>query len=64
MTDRALTEPHASSPAEIKARLAAERRGMPFLLYRDADGRQRITELDAGVGRLTIGRQRSWRTGP
>jgi len=57
VTDRTLTDPHASSPAELKARLAAERRGMPFLLYRDGEGRQRIAELEAGVARLTIGRR-------
>ena len=31
-----------STPAEVKARLDAERRGGPFLLYRDGDGAQVI----------------------
>ena len=57
MTERALTGPHGSTPAELKARLAAERRGTPFLLYRDADGEQRIVELDDSVARVTIGRR-------
>jgi pSer/pThr/pTyr-binding forkhead associated (FHA) protein len=42
------------SPAELVDRLAAERRGVPFLLYLDGEGRQRIVEL---AGReLSIGR--------
>jgi pSer/pThr/pTyr-binding forkhead associated (FHA) protein len=51
-----LTDPHASTPAELAARLAAERAGGPFLLYRDADGRQTITPLDTAVP-MTIGRR-------
>ena len=47
---------HASSPAELQERLAAERRGVPFLVYRAAGGEQRLLELGDGVGRLTIGR--------
>jgi len=57
MDERMLTDPHASSPAELKARLEAERRGTPFLLYRDAEGRQHIAELGADVAGLTIGRR-------
>lgn len=52
-----LTDPHASTPAELKARMEAERRGAPFLLYRDGDGRQQIAELDAAGAGLTIGRR-------
>jgi pSer/pThr/pTyr-binding forkhead associated (FHA) protein len=55
MTERALTDLHASTPAELQARLAAERAGTPFLLFRDGDGRQTIAELDAA--RVTIGRR-------
>ena len=51
-----MAESHASSPAELKAQLEVERRGTSFLLYRDADGAQRILELDAG-GTVTIGRR-------
>jgi pSer/pThr/pTyr-binding forkhead associated (FHA) protein len=48
---------HASTPAELKARMQAERRGEPFLLYRDGDGRQHIAELDSAATGLTVGRR-------
>ncbi len=45
----------ASTPAELKARLEAERRGGAFLVYRDGEGRQAIVPL---AGRqMTIGRR-------
>jgi hypothetical protein len=47
---------HRATPAELKARLEAERRGRPFLLYRDGDGGQRILDLSSAPERLTIGR--------
>ena len=47
---------HRASPAELKARLEAERRGSPFVLYRDGDDTQRIIELD-GMERLAVGRR-------
>jgi FHA domain len=50
---------HAASPAELQARLQAERRGTPFLLYRDADDRQQIVDLDGAGPRLTVGRKAS-----
>jgi hypothetical protein len=43
-----------SSPAEVKARLEAERRGVPFLLYRDGDDAEVIVPLTAA---LTVGRR-------
>jgi pSer/pThr/pTyr-binding forkhead associated (FHA) protein len=43
--------------AEHEARLAAERLGLPFLVYRDGDGRQRIHPLDRGRRSVTIGRR-------
>jgi hypothetical protein len=43
-----------STPAEVKARLDAERRGGPFLVYRDGGGAQVILFLDAPV---TVGRR-------
>jgi hypothetical protein len=49
-------ELHAGSPRELKDRVAAERRGASFLLYRDDDGRQHLLELGERLGRLTIGR--------
>jgi hypothetical protein len=48
---------HRSSPAELKERRDAERRGVPLLVLRDGDGRQRIHELSADRSPLTIGRQ-------
>jgi pSer/pThr/pTyr-binding forkhead associated (FHA) protein len=48
--------PHQATPAELRERLAAERGGTPFLVYRDGDGSQRILELGRLDGRLTIGR--------
>ena len=49
--------PFRSSPAELEARLAAERRGTPFLFYREESGRQVIVELDALGARATVGRR-------
>jgi len=49
--------PHAASPAELRDRIEAERRGGPFLLYRDGDGRQAIVELSEDAERLTLGRR-------
>jgi pSer/pThr/pTyr-binding forkhead associated (FHA) protein len=53
MTDFALGH---SSPAEIAARLQAEREGCAHLLLRDASGAQMIVPLEATRQRLTIGR--------
>lgn len=50
---------HRATPAELQARLAAERRGRPFLLYRDADERQHIVALDDAPERITMGRSRA-----
>jgi pSer/pThr/pTyr-binding forkhead associated (FHA) protein len=44
---------HRSTPAELKARLEAERRGTPFLLYFDGAGHQVLHEL---TGPITVGR--------
>ena len=46
-------ERHASSPAELQARLAAERAEAPFLELRDGDGVQQIVPLEE---KLTVGR--------
>jgi FHA domain/Bacterial regulatory proteins, luxR family len=46
---------HAASPAELQEQLVAVRGGVPFLLFRDGDGRQRIVRLE-GRERLTVGR--------
>lgn len=49
-------ERHASSPAELQARLAAERAEAPFLELRDGDGVQQIVML---ADELTVGRSPS-----
>lgn len=48
--------PHQATPSELRERLAAERRGTPFLLFRDEDGAQQIIELAAMSQRLMFGR--------
>ena len=48
---------HKSSPAELKARLEAERRGTPFIVLRDDHDRQHIVELTRERSPLTLGRQ-------
>ena len=47
--------PHASSPTELRERIEAERRGVPFLIYRGAEGNQQLFEL-RDTDRLTVGR--------
>jgi len=47
---------HRATPAELKQRNAAQRSERPFLLYRDAEGAQRIEDLGDAPERLTIGR--------
>ena len=46
---------HRGSAVELKERLEAERRGEPFLIYRDDEGTQRLLALADGPPRLTIG---------
>jgi pSer/pThr/pTyr-binding forkhead associated (FHA) protein len=47
---------HAASPQELKLRLQHEQMGEPFLVYRDAGGRQSLFTLHRGKSRVTIGR--------
>ncbi len=48
---------HAASPAELRDRIEAERRGRPFLVLREDDGAQRLVELTVQPGdRLSVGR--------
>jgi pSer/pThr/pTyr-binding forkhead associated (FHA) protein len=44
------------TPAELAERLAAERRGVPLLVYLDGDARQRIFELGDGLRTVCLGR--------
>jgi pSer/pThr/pTyr-binding forkhead associated (FHA) protein len=48
--------PHHSTPLELRERLLAERRGVPFLVFRDAAGGQRIVVLPDDRPHLVIGR--------
>jgi pSer/pThr/pTyr-binding forkhead associated (FHA) protein len=47
---------HSASPAELRERIEAERRGRPFLVYRDDQHEQRILDLDGQGTRLSVGR--------
>jgi pSer/pThr/pTyr-binding forkhead associated (FHA) protein len=47
---------HTATPSELQERMAADRRGIPYLLYRDGGGNQHILSLDEGTDRLTVGR--------
>jgi FHA domain len=55
--DRSPVARHASTPAELKERIAAERTGAPLLIYRDGGGRQHICELSGEASSVTIGRR-------
>ena len=50
---------HAASPQELRERIAAERGGAPFLVYRTDVGDQVLVDLGGAVDRLTIGRRPS-----
>jgi len=46
-----------SSPAvDLKERIEAERKGVPFCVYQDGDGNQLLVELEPFGERVTIGR--------
>lgn len=46
---------HSATPAELRDRIEAERRGRPFLVFRDGDGAQRLLDL-ASLERVSVGR--------
>jgi DNA-binding CsgD family transcriptional regulator len=48
---------HTSTPAELKLRRDAERRGVPFVFFRAGDGALRLHELQAADGTVQIGRR-------
>ena len=50
---------HRRTPVELKAVIAAQRAGSPFLEYRDGDDTQLIVELGPQLERLSIGRTAS-----
>lgn len=47
---------HSSTPAELQARIAAQREGRPFLLLRTDAGEQRIVVLGDDRDTLSVGR--------
>jgi pSer/pThr/pTyr-binding forkhead associated (FHA) protein len=47
------------SAAELKAQIEAERGGLPFLVYRDAEQTQQIFPLTTDLERITVGRSAS-----
>jgi len=47
---------HSASPAELRERIEAERRGRPFLVYRGDGQAQRILDLDGHGTRISVGR--------
>jgi hypothetical protein len=47
---------HAATPSELQDRLEADRRGVPYLLLRDGDDRQRILALPETGERVAVGR--------
>src|ERR1700722_15736326 len=47
----------AQSVSDLKARVDAERRGQPFLLFRDADDRQQVFYLEPGLAAASVGRR-------
>jgi pSer/pThr/pTyr-binding forkhead associated (FHA) protein len=49
--------PHTSTPAELKERLEAEEAGVPFIIFRDNSGGQRIVGLPDSGASVTIGRR-------
>ncbi len=46
---------HQSTPAELKARIEAERQGRPFLSLRDSEGAQRLVDLSERAA-VSVGR--------
>lgn len=52
-------ERHSATPRELQARIEAERRRTPFLVYRDGSGAQVLVGLADRGDRLTIGRRTS-----
>ncbi len=51
-----MADRHQTSAPELKAQIEAERRGRPFLVYRDGEGEQRILVIEEGTAELWVGR--------
>lgn len=48
--------PHSATPGELSARLEAERRGVPFLVWRDRSGERLLALDEASAAKVTVGR--------
>ena len=57
MTSPNPLDPHLATPTELQERIHAERRGTPFLVYRDGSGDQKLIDLGATEPQITIGRR-------
>jgi hypothetical protein len=51
--------PHAATALELKAQIEGERGGLPFLIYRDGEGRHHVHVLRPDCQRMTRGRRAS-----
>ena len=51
--------PHAASVAELRAQIEVERMGLPFLVFRDDEGKQTVMPLRTNGSKLTVGRHAS-----
>ncbi|HWM08639.1 MAG TPA: hypothetical protein VNO82_04820, partial [Solirubrobacteraceae bacterium] len=49
-------DPHTGSPRDVLARIEAERRGTPFLIYRDEEEQQHLVDLEPAPERVSVGR--------
>lgn len=49
--------PQAASAVELKAQIEAEREGLPFLIFRDHEGRHQLLVLEKHLERLSLGRR-------
>jgi hypothetical protein len=49
--------PQAATASELKAQIEAEREGLPFLIFRDGEGRHQILVLEEHLDRVSLGRR-------
>jgi pSer/pThr/pTyr-binding forkhead associated (FHA) protein len=54
-----ISDPHATRSAQMQDILRAQQHELPLLVYRDADGVQRIAILETSDGQLWLGRSES-----
>ena len=51
--------PHAATALELKAQIEAERKGLPFLIFRNGSGHHQLFVLDEQQDHVTVGRRSS-----